>query len=181
LRVGLVASGPLDDDAARALARLSRWIVGRGGTVAVPAAGVLLASAVYADAVFAAPVPAPTLAHGEAAAGAGYYIVETPTDHWIENLTGLGAAGVEIILSHTGDHPQQGHPLVPFLQVSAEPSVQELYGEDLDLALVGPPAAWAESLLNLLVEIASRRQEPLATSQRNTDFQFTRGLLGVSM
>ena len=70
---------------------------------------------------------------------------------------------------------------MPTLQVSAESVVQSRYGEDLDLALTGPAGGWANELLGLLVEVASRRQQPLAVAQHNTDFQFTRGLLGVSM
>ena len=111
----------------------------------------------------------------------GCYVLETPTEHWTEIVTGLGATRVEMILAHTGDHPVQGHPLVPVLQVSAESAVQARYAEDLDLALVGPADAWANELLDLLVEVASRRHQPVAVAQHNTDFQFTRGLLGVSM
>ena len=181
LRVGLLAAGPLSNDAAAVLARLTRWLVGAGATVVVPEGGALLGSATYKDAVFAGQTPAATLAHGQAVSAPGCYVLETPTEHWTEIVTGLGATGVEMILAHTGDHPVQGHPLVPVLQVSAESAVQVRYAEDLDFALVGPADAWANELLDLLVEVASRRYQPVAVAQHNTDFQFTRGLLGVSM
>ena len=181
LRVGLVASGPLGDDAGQALARLTRWLVGAGSTVVVPKHGALLASAAYADALFAGDKPAATLAHGQAVAAPGYYVLETPTDHWTEIATGLGATGVEVMLAHAGEHPLQGHPLVPLVQVATSESVRDRYAEDLDLALAGASDGWAEALLELLLAVASRRQQPLAAAQRNIDFQFTRGLLGVSM
>ena len=181
LRVGLLAWGPLSEEAACAMARLTRWMVSAGATVVVPEGGALLGSAIYVDSLFAGRVPAATLAYGQAVSTPGCYVLEMPTEHWTEIVTGLGATGVELVLAHTGEHPVQGHPLVPTLQVSAESVVQSRYGEDLDLALTGPAGGWADELLGLLVEVASRRQQPLAVAQHNTDFQFTRGLLGVSM
>ena len=181
LRVGLLASGPLAEDAAHAMAHLTRWLVGAGATIVVPEGGALLGSATFTDAVFAGRSPAATLAHGQAVTAPGCYVLETPTEHWTEIVTGLGATGVEMVLAHAGEHPLQGHPLVPLVQVSAEPSLQALYADDLDLALAGPADGWAGALLNLLVAVASRRHQPLAVAQHNTDFQFTRGLLGVSM
>ena len=181
LRVGLVASGPLDDDAAQALARLTRWLVGAGSTVVIPERGALLESAAYVGAVFTGDKPAATLAHGQAVVESGCYVLETPTDHWTEIVTGLGATGVEMILAHAGEHPVQGHPLVPLVQVSATESVRARYGEDLDLTLTGDIDGWPTALLELLLAVASRRQQPRAAAQHNIDFQFTRGLLGVSM
>ena len=102
-------------------------------------------------------------------------------NHWTEVVTGLGAAGVEIILAHVGEHPMQGHPLVPLLQASAAADVRAHYGDELDLALSGSVDGWAGELLDLLAATASRRYRPLTVAQDNTDFQFTRGLLGVSM
>ena len=104
-----------------------------------------------------------------------------PTDHWAEMLTGLGASGVELILAHAGEHPVQGHPLLPLVQVSATPEVQGPYEDDLDLVLKGPVDDWAGALLDLILAVVSRRKKPLSTTHCNTEFQFTRGLLGVSM
>ena len=181
LRVGLTATGPLADDAARAMAQLTRWLAGAGATVAIPENGVLLGSSVYVDAVFPGGRPAATLAHGQSISAPGCYVVEMPTDHWAEMLTGLGASGVELILAHAGEHPVQGHPLLPLVQVSATPEVQGPYEDDLDLVLKGPVDDWAGALLDLILAVASRRQKPLSTTHCNTEFQFTRGLLGVSM
>ena len=181
LRVGLAAVGPLDDAAAVAMARLTRWLVGAGAMVVVPERGVLLDSEVFVGATFKHGRPGATLAHGQAPAASGCHVLETPTDHWTEIITGLGAAGVEIILAHVGEHPMQGHPLVPLLQASAAADVRAHYGDDLDLALSGSVDGWAGALLDLLAATASRRYRPLTVAQDNTDFQFTRGLLGVSM
>ena len=181
LRVGLAAAGPLDDDAAAAMGRVLRWMGGAGATVVGPERGALLGSEAFVGATFTHGRPGATLAHGQATADPGCHVLETPTNHWTEVVTGLGATGVEMILAHAGEHPVQGHPLVPLLNVSATADVQAHYGDDLDLALGSSVDGWAQELLDLMVATASRRFRPLATVQDNTDFQFTRGLLGVSM
>ena len=47
----------------------------------------------------------------------------------------MGGTGVEILIAHVSEHPVQGHPMLPLLQTSAEPSMQPLYAGDLDLLL----------------------------------------------
>ena len=104
--------------------------------------------------------------------------METPTEHWIETLTGLGATGVELMLAHVDGQPRQAHPLVPLLQVasaSASPSV------DVDLTLTGPASTWTDALFRLLLDTASRDYAPKLYALGNTDFQVSRGLLGISL
>ncbi|MBI2504695.1 MAG: UxaA family hydrolase [Candidatus Latescibacteria bacterium] len=181
LSLGLLSAGPLADPAAAALARLTRWVVGAGGTVVMPANAGLLQSPVYLEAALGSNQPETSLAHGQSFENPGFYIMDTPTDHWVETLTGLGATGVELMLTHAGEHPMQGHPLVPLVQVSGTEPVLRAYRGDLDLALEGEPEGWSQQLLQLLLEVASRRQSPKALAQGNIDFQITRGLLGISM
>ena len=40
---------------------------------------------------------------------------------------------------------------------------------------------WANQLLEIILDVASRRYAPRLASQGNTDFQLSRGLLGVSL
>jgi len=181
LSLGLVSAGPLADPAAAALARLTRWVVSAGGTVVVPSGPGLLQSPVYRQGVLGDRQPEPALAHGQGFEDPGFYIMDAPTEHWVEALTGLGATGVELILAHAGEHPMQGHPLVPLVQVSGAGPVATAYRNDLDLVLEGDPEGWAQQFLHLLMEVASRRQAAKALSQGNIDFQITRGLLGISM
>ena len=78
----------------------------------------------------------------------------------------------------------------PLLQVTDDRAVGALYGQDLDCAVEfgvesGEPSsaetAGAGRLLQLLLDVASRQYRPRASTLDNTDFQVTRGLLGVSM
>ncbi|MDQ3397740.1 MAG: UxaA family hydrolase, partial [Deinococcota bacterium] len=180
LRLGLLSAGPVPANVARSLANLTRTIVAAGGTVVVPDAADLLTS-VYLDGTLEGQQAEPSLAYGQRALAAGFHIMETPTQHWVETLTGLGATGVEIMLAHVSDHPMQSHPLVPLLQVMIKEVEQGRYAKDLDLILRGASDRWAALMLQRLVDVATHKYLPKLYAQGNTDFQFTRGLLGISM
>jgi len=181
LRLGIMVGGPLQSLVAERLAEVTLAVVGAGGTVVVPHNSALLSSPAYLEKTVGTHSLEPSLAYGQKAATSGFHIMETPTDHWVESLTGLGATGVEIFLAHAGERPMQGHPLVPLLQVSAEPAVQQSFSEDLDLTLTASPAQWTPAILEKILAVASRQYTPKALLHGNNDFQLTRGLLGVSL
>ena len=188
LSLGILSAGIPSPEVAVSFARLSQWVVEAGGTVVTPTVGGLMASGDFVCPLFGSKpeTPGPTLAHGQSIETNGFHIMECPTDHWVETLTGMGATGIQILLAHVSEHPMQSHPMVPLLQVTAQSSVNELYGDDVDLFLEDdtPKAGedgWPRELLNLIVEVASRRYSPRLMNRGNTDFQLTRGLLGVSL
>ena len=146
-----------------------------GGTVVVPANAEWL-SAVSGRQSVVLLADTPTLAYGQRVEKSGFHVMETPTDQPTETLTGLGATGVDLALAHIVGAPLQSHVMVPLLQVSTDSTTQANYGADLDLATVD-----VEDLLALIVEVASRRYTPKLHGKGNTDFQLTRGLLGISM
>ncbi|MDH4249497.1 MAG: UxaA family hydrolase, partial [Deltaproteobacteria bacterium] len=101
LRLGLTATGVLEDAPARALALLGRQIVAAGGLVVLPQNAALIKSRAFLSALLGqADEPAPTLGYGEAASGSGLHVMETPTSHGVETFTGLAATGVEVMLAH---------------------------------------------------------------------------------
>ncbi|MCL4835941.1 MAG: UxaA family hydrolase [Caldilineaceae bacterium] len=185
VRVALLNSGELSPEAATQLGRLAGGIVAGGGAVIVPEnAGLLSSPAFLAETVGAGP-HLPTLAYGQALTDAvdrvGFHVMEAPTSHWAETLTGLGGTGVEVVLAYVGGHPVEGHPLVPVLQVTGEESVEQRYAADMDAVLGDDPAGWAQEMADLLAATLGRVHKPKAAQVGNIDFQFTRGLLGVSM
>jgi altronate dehydratase len=107
--------------------------------------------------------------------------METPSEHWVETLTGLAATGVELILAYVGQHPMPSHPLVPVIQLTASGAVSQRYGQDLDLILAGETGEWPDKILQRIVDVASRQYTPKLHRQGHLDFQITRGLLGVSL
>jgi altronate dehydratase len=181
LSVGILSDGEVNAAAAASMAILACRLVRAGATVVTPDNSALLDAAPFTDMIPGNTVRRPSLGYGQAAVEPGFFIMETQTDHWVETLTGLGGTGVEILIAHVSEHPVQGHPMLPLLQTCAEPSMQPLHAGDLDLLLSDNPEQNVERIAGLLMETASRNYTPVAMRQKNTDFQFTRGLLGVSM
>jgi altronate dehydratase len=183
LRLGLYASGPVSDEVARSLAEITLAVVNSGGTVVVPERAAILSSPAYLEYVLGEHPVENTLAYGQAvpAGKQGLHIMEAPTDHWVETATGLGATGVEVMLAHVAGHPLQAHRMIPLLQASSDPETLEKHTEDLDVILEEDPTYWTEQMLATVAAVASREYTPRLFEAGNTDFQFTRGLLGVSM
>ena len=185
LRIGLLSAGGLSGQAAQQFGRLTAAIVGAGGTVVVPENSALLSSHAFLDETAGGGPHLPTLAYGQALADAderrGLHIMETPTEHWIETVTGLGGAGVEAILAYAGSHPIEGHPLVPVLQVTSEEEVAQQFADDMDALLDRDPDGWPQQLAVLLAQTLGGQRQPKAVRSGNIDFQFTRGLLGISL
>jgi hypothetical protein len=177
----MICSGPLGDSTAAAFSQLCRWIAGAGGTVVIAENSDLATNPAFTagldnDALL------PNLGHGERFSQPGFYCMETPSDHWVETLTGLGATGVEVVLAHAGEHPMQTHPLVPVVQVSGSDAVKADFADDLDLSIDESkgPGIVARALLECLVAVAARTSSPKLSLRGNSDFQITRGRLGVS-
>ena len=181
LRLGLLSSGLLSHAVANALAQLTKTVVAGGGTVVVAENGGLLSHPVYRSALWSATTVMPSVAYGEHIQQAGFHIMETPTEHWVETLVGLAATGVETMIAHVAEHPMQGHPLVPLLQVTADEAVERHFADDVDLILSSDAKEWTEQIFMRVAEIMAHKYQPKAAVQGNIDFQVTRGLLGVSM
>ncbi|MBI3967935.1 MAG: UxaA family hydrolase [Chloroflexi bacterium] len=182
LRLGLSSVGALSPELIQTLADLTRAIASAGGTVVVPeSASFLTAAGHWAAQVVGRVTLTPTLAYGQHLTRSGLHLMATPTEHWVETLTGLGAAGVELVLAVTADHPVQAHHLVPVAQAAELGSAAARFPADLDLVLGDDLTTWPARVLDLILRVAGRECRPRATQQRNADFQITRGLLGVSM
>ena len=183
LRLGLYASGAVSNDVAQSLAQITLAVANSGGTVVVPERAVVLSSPVYLEAVLGDRPVKNTLAYGQAVPSGkpGLHVMEAPTDHWVETATGLGATGVEVMLAHVVGHPLQTHRMIPLVQASSDPETLEKYAEDLDVILEEDASEWTEQMLEAVAAVASREYVPKLFEAGNTDFQFTRGLLGVSM
>ena len=185
LRIALAANGPLPDAMGEVFGRLAAGLVAAGATVVVPGNPGLLGSGAFREAAFpaGAGAPAASLAFGQPADQSGFHVMEAPTENPVETFTGLGATGVEIMLCHVGHTSLQAHPMIPVVQVTADASVAERFGGDLDrvLALDRSAESLVEELAALVADAASRRYLPRLWSRGVTEFQLTRGSLGLSM
>lgn len=201
LRLGLIWDGAPPANVAEAFALLTAAIAESGGTVVLPVNPLtscgsrrreahpfktandqrLLTPAatgkVICERLELPTDTRPTLAYGQFADKPGLHLMETPTEHLVETLTGLAATGVEVILAHVSEALAQGHPLVPVLQVTTAP----LPDADIRLDPGAPAQSLADALVELVVRAASGEHTPRAWQLGNTDFQITRGLVGVSL
>ena len=177
LRLGLTSTVSIDDPVAVGLARLAGEIVISGGTVILPQNASLLSSDVFRDSLIDQASIEATLGYGQRAEGTGLHVMDCPTLHAAETLTGLGATGVDVMLAIVGRRPAQAHPMIPLIQVTATPDMP-----DADCILDGSTSdSTFANLLNLVIEVASRRYVPKLFGQGYTDFQMTRGRSGISL
>jgi hypothetical protein len=180
LSLGLMTAAPVSNATSSALATLTRDIVAAGGSVLLPESDPLLANEGYRTSVLGRTAPYATLAYGQPVTKPGLHIVGSETDHWVENLTGLGGCGAHLALTIVSGHAQQGHPLLPVIQAAESNQRGIVPGDDIDLFLSGDAAADHDALVATLVRVVQREYTPAANAQGAVDFQFTRGLLGVT-
>ena len=180
LSLGLMTAAPVATPTASALAALTRAIVGAGGSVLLPESDPLLANKSFCAKVLGETAPHATLAYGQSPTQPGLHVVASETEHWVENLTGLGGCGAHLALTVVSGTAQQGHPLLPVIQVAEAPQRGSLAADDIDAFLAGDDAADEATLLRLLIAVAQRELTPTASAHGFVDFQLTRGLLGVT-
>ncbi len=180
LSLGLLTAAPVTAATARALAAITHAIVDGGGSVLVAESDPLLAHATYRAAVLGALAPHATLAYGEPLSRPGLHVVASETDHWVENLTGLGGCGAHLALTIVNDHAQQGHPMLPVIQAAEPHQRGRVAAADVDVFLSGDAVADEATLTLLIIAAAQQDRTPVANAQGFVDFQLTRGLLGLT-
>lgn len=181
LKVGLASQGETAGDLGKAFGELACSVVEAGGVVVIPEDDELVCSSEFVERALKDRKPRVTLGYGNGAEEDGLYIMECPTKHWVETLTGLGATGVQVVLTHVSEGPVQGNPLVPLLQVSTSEDLDRAYRQDLDLFLREDPDRWSGVLVDLISRTASGAYVPRLLECGFTDFQVTRGPVGISL
>ena len=131
-------------------------------------------------AVLGSTPPHATLAYGQPLTVSGFHVVQTDSDHWVENLAGLGGCGAQVFLGFVGDTPQQGHPMLPVLQIAEEATLPAAATADVDVVFTADGDANLALLHRLLTATARGAYTPVASAGGFVDFQLSRGLLGVS-
>lgn len=180
LTVGMLSAAAPGRPSATVLARVARAVLEAGGSVLLPEGDPLVAATEFRSRLLGRTPPHATLAYGQPFTKPGLHLVQTDSDHWVENLAGLGACGVHVFLGLVEDSPQQGHPMLPVLQVAERSTLPAAAAGDVDVILKGDLVADEVELLRVLARTAEGRQTPVASAGGFVDFQLSRGLLGVS-
>jgi altronate dehydratase large subunit len=76
------------------------------------------------------------LEYGETLPGKGLFVLDSPGRE-AEIMTGLAAAGVNIIVFSTGGGAPQGYPIVPVIKVAGNPAKCQLMKEHIDIDASG--------------------------------------------
>ena len=180
LTIGMLSAAPVRAAGAAVFARVARAVLAAGGSVLLPEGDPLLAAVEFRSALLGATPPHATLAYGQPVTAPGLHLVATDSDHWVENLAGLGGCGAQVFLGLVGDTPQQGHPMLPVLQIAAPGGLPAVTERDVDAVLSGDADEDEANVLRLLCRTAEGDFLPAATAGGFVDFQLSRGLLGVS-
>lgn len=173
-RVALLSHEEPPEEIVASFVRLTQMIVRSGGTVVVHEHDALMKTD-YLQQLGIPESIEPSLAYAQQYSENGLHLMAMPTRDWNEIITGIGASGVELMLSYVDDYPLSGHPMIPVLQVS------NTRNSEIDVHLHGTVQANMEKLLNGIVQTLARQYTPKLVQSGNSGFQITRGLLGVSL
>jgi len=205
LRLALVlpANSKVSNTMAKTLGLIVSNVVDEGGLIVIPQNSPLLQTWTFLTTIdksgsIQTPIT-PTLGYGQTPLSLhGLHIMQTVTDHHIENLTGLGSSGVEIALyiSENEHRTVQTHPFIPLPQITTvlkgKASSGSSHGphasniDDFDVVIEdenaedfeGKDVQWAKQIMDLVLKIASREYTPKL--KVNSDFQIARDTLAIS-
>ncbi len=180
LNLGVLTVGPLRGASLSALVVLMEDVLRGGGSVLVPESDALLADARFVGAMLGRTPLHATLAYGQPLTAPGFHVVQTDSDHWVENLAGLGGCGTQVCVGFVGDSVQQGHPMLPVLQIAETGALPAAAVADVDAVFADDSAANEVALQRLVTATVERAYTPVASAGGFVDFQLSRGLLGVS-
>ena len=76
------------------------------------------------------------LAYGEPPPGTGLYVMDTP-GHDSESVTGMTAAGAQVVLFSTGRGTPLGAPVAPAIKLTANPHTAQRMADHIDFSAAG--------------------------------------------
>lgn len=180
-RIGLMLDTTAPSQVIDALASFARNLVRQSGTLVMPSTAPLLRTKTFADDLLNAQFRNATLGYGQFAARRGFHIMDAPSQHWVETLSGLGATGVEIILAYGEKFPSQAHPFIPTLQFTCAENSDDAAAQNFDVVLRGDARTCVEQLEESMLKMLAGKQKPRTVQEGNSDFQITRGAWGVTV
>ncbi len=180
LTIGFVTAGAVTDATAASVALVINAVLAQGGSALLAESDPLLANSRFRQKVLPEQAPHATLAYGQPLVHRGLHIVASETEHAVENVTGFGGNGAHLVITVVGAHAQQGHPLLPVIQVAEPQRRGVLPADDIDLFLSGEPERDAAILTEWIAAVIRRERTPAASAHGFVDFQLTRGLLGLT-
>ncbi|MEM7533647.1 MAG: UxaA family hydrolase [Chloroflexota bacterium] len=174
ITIALLTEGDVPPIIAASFADMTQQVVHMGGSVVMPHNSSLLTIDAFQAKLSLQSQPNASLAYGQSIQQAGFHLMETPTLHWAETVTGLGATGADVIVAYTHS-PRAGHPFVPVVLVTDEAGQAHA-----DLVLSSNADTWSAQIIAMLGDVVAGRMQVNTLTNDNVDFQLTRGWLGIS-
>ena len=178
--VGLCGVGmpteQIDPVVAEAVADHAVRVLASGGSVVLSSDDPLRHTPAVAALVDVA--AGPTLGHGQRIETPGLHLMNAAGADRLETLTGLGGTGAEVVVTTS---PGPGQRYVPVLRLS---STGAPGAADADLVLGDDEfdgGSAQSAVTGLVAEVLEGRRTVAAHRSGDEGFQFTRGLLGVSL
>ena len=105
----------------------------------------------------------------------------TYSDHFVENMTVLGASGVQLFLTYADSVLPQGHPFIPMLRICASASdTSSRHTQVFDVNALSS-LLWTEEVVDTIRDIQAGNFKRQAMLKEYVDFQIPRGPSAVSM
>ncbi len=178
VRLGLMVTASPPRHVATALAQLAQNTVVQGGTLVVPSNTPLLRADAFTRELFESKAVPPSLAYGQFASKHGFHVMDAPSQHWVETLTGLGATGVELVMAYVDSFPPQAHPFIPMLTFTERGNAAE---REVDVVLDGSADDVEAQITESIGLMLAGKIVPRVSVRENSDFQISRALLGVTV
>ena len=166
MRIGVIVTGTIADDALDSVLEYIRQVIAAGGSIVIPQGSApLLTAKLFTN----FPVE-PSLAFAQKIDHPGLHIMQSITNNRVEQVTGVGAA-TDLIINFSEVRPITAHSLTPTLNITAA----DLRG-DFDLQLKADQQAnWSQQIADIASKVLSGSYRPRQNMLGHTGNQIPRG------
>ena len=179
--VAILGDSYVDAEIAHGFATLCQTMSEAGISVILPTFTSLLQSKTFLTELFADASIAPNIDAANIPKAPGVHIMETYSDHFVENMTVLGASGVQLFLTYADSVLPQGHPFIPMLRICASASdTSSRHTQVFDVNALSS-LLWTEEVVDTIRDIQAGNFKRQAMLKEYVDFQIPRGPSAVSM
>ncbi|MFK7848132.1 MAG: UxaA family hydrolase [Rhodothermales bacterium] len=172
--VGVIITGKASRQLIKHLCLLAQAVLRENGSVVIPTVSDDDLHADFLTELGVSSEAGPTLHYAQRIQRPGFHIMAAPTTHVQELISGMGAAGVEILVVVSNDFAVPAHPFIPTIQIG------DTSGVDLDWCAVEDEDA-SNSLMEVLVQAWTGQYKPVNRTHEYQDFQISRGWTGISL
>ena len=179
--VAILGDSYVDAEIAHGFATLCQTMSEAGISVVLPTFTSLLQSKTFLTELFVDASIAPNIDAANIPKAPGVHIMETYSDHFVENMTVLGASGVQLFLTYADSVLPQGHPFIPMLRICASASdMSSRHTQVFDINALSS-LLWTEEVVDTIRDIQAGNFKRQAMLKEYVDFQIPRGPSAVSM